>query len=285
MLTEPSWETPSLISLVQSLHETLAGLAEGWLEMGATSFSLWQKDEELLAQWPLACQPICNEPWIVAPVAWGNQSLGELRLTGLTGSSIESRLKAEAALLARIAILEAEMEEVAGELIEKQDTLLALYNLTNSMHSLSLEETLRSLVREASNLTNAQVGMAILSLSGGETLFVQASLEEENLNSGKVFVSQEMALNYFRHFQQDGRERLLNAQNARGRLPEGIENFYFVPISLQNKLVGGLALINRPGGFTSSEAKLVRALSQQGAAQLENVLLYRESLEQARFKT
>jgi sigma-B regulation protein RsbU (phosphoserine phosphatase) len=68
-------------------------------------------------------------------------------------------------------------------------------------------------------------------------------------------------------------------------LPLGIYNLCVSPIEVRGEIIGALGLINRPDGFSSSALQLIRAIVGQASAQIENVLLHQESLEQTKLQT
>jgi sigma-B regulation protein RsbU (phosphoserine phosphatase) len=252
--------------LLTSQHEQLAALAEGWLASGAESFSVWC-DNRLLARWPAEYTPAMHE--LVAPIRNGRRVLGELRVAGC-GGALQRRLDAEARLLARVGELEDDLEEMTAELIDAQDYLLALYDLTQLIRSqVGLADTLRSLAQAATRLLKTESTAALLLPA---IVHDPAPLLEDGAMLG-----------YFRQIQRSGRELLLAGPDA--ELPPGITSLCVVPIRIRGGIEAALGLVNKAGSFGAPELKLARAIAEQAGAQIEHALLHQERIEQARLHT
>jgi hypothetical protein len=139
--------------IIAGRRAALARLAAAWLESGARGVSLWQ-DGALVAAWPSDQLP---GDALTAPISRGRRVFGELRVAGVTGALARARLEADAALIGELAALDDEVDSVAAELIEAQDQLLALYRLNRATGSaLHIEDSLRSVAREAAGLLKAE---------------------------------------------------------------------------------------------------------------------------------
>ena len=104
----------------------LAALAESWLAGGATEFSIWNEDRAV-QRWPAT---ECDAPaTISAPIKIGARTIGQLRVSAPGYERFQGKLDAEAKLIARIIGQDQDLEQMAGELVEMQDQLLALYDL------------------------------------------------------------------------------------------------------------------------------------------------------------
>lgn len=161
-----------------------------------------------------------------------------------------------------------DIELLAANLVETQDQLLAMYDLTRATRShLGISETLRHLVAEAARLLRVR----------GAILYVAPTM----MQSPAGLLDERQLLDLFQVAQEIGRDLLLSASEA--PLPDGVEHLCVLPIQIRS-ITAGLALIDRPGGFTAPDLKLARAIAEQAGAQIEHALLYQENLEQARIQ-
>jgi sigma-B regulation protein RsbU (phosphoserine phosphatase) len=251
--------------LLSSQRTELAALARDWLACGAESFTVWS-DGRPLHGWPDGRAP--GTPTLLAPIRVGARVIGELRVAGLGGAAEQARLGAEARMLARVVGLEAEFEQMTAELVEAQDQLLAMYELTQATRShLTLGETLRRLAHEAARLVKSTGAMMLLAPA-----LVQYPA---------ALVDDLALLGYVERVRESGRELLLSASSAEV-LPDGLENILVVPIRVRGQITAALGLLNRLGGFLAPDLKLARAIAEHAGAQLEHAILYDERLAQAR---
>jgi sigma-B regulation protein RsbU (phosphoserine phosphatase) len=265
----------TLRSLVTSRREQLAAIAEAWLVAGASAFAVWSYGQPL-AEWPSGATNA--QPALVSSVEVPGATIGELRVVGLSGPVWQARLNADAALVSQLAAIEDELEGMTAELIESQDQLLALYDLTQSTRShLDIDQTLLSLAHESARLVKADQAALIFAAKGRQPTLAQYPPAPEGRDD---------LLGLFRQLLSSGRDYVLNRPQRTMAFPADIDNLLFVPITIRGAQSAGLALINKSyGDFTSPDLKLARALSDQAGAQIENVLLYQETLEQAKLKT
>lgn len=176
----------------------------------------------------------------------------------------------EAVLQTQLLQAERDVEELTAQLVETQDQLLAMYDLTRATRShLGLGETLRRLVAEAARLL--RVRCAVLFVTPTMVQHPASLLDERQL------------LALFQSAQTSGRDLLVSAPAA--QVPDGVTHLCILPIQIQGVMTAGLALIDRPGGYTAPDLKLARAIAEQAAAQIEHALLYQERIEQARIQT
>jgi len=265
-----------LAHLVSTHRAQIAAVADAWLQGGARSFSVWANGKRLAA-WPATAAP--DEPGLVAAALAGELLLGELRVAGLAGPAHQARLAADATLLSQWSRLEGEIDGMANELIEAQDQLLALYDLTRSTRSrLSIPETLHSVAREAARLVKTEAAAALLWPDDDSPAVVQHP-------PGRT--DESWILRVFAQGRARKREVLLQRDDTNSAgLPAGIDNIFLAPIQIGGKYTAALALINKSdGAFGSPDMKLARAIAEQAGAQIENVQLYQEKLAQTRLET
>ena len=214
----------------------LSALASSWLEAGATAFGLWSREQEL-AVWPAgASLARCD---LSAPIKSGSALLGELRLLGLSTAAARARLEAEAALLARLAHAEGELEIMTEQLIENRDQLLAPYDLAKATRSLELHQTMQSLAEETARLFRTGGAFAMLAPKTGAVVLAEHPhpvLDDETLKA------------LFQAAQEGERAMLFGHGERDEALPEGIDNLCLAPIQVQGEITAMLGVFNKPVG-------------------------------------
>lgn len=241
----------------------LAALAATWLQSGAEAFSVWTSGR-LLASWPANYQP--QAPALRAPIELGGHVFGELRLDGMPCATAAEQLRAEAGMVARMIELEADLQQMTAELIDTQDQLVAMYDLTQATRShLSIVETLRGLAYEAARLVKTD-GAALL-------------LGPAIVQHPSDLVDEQQLQGYYQQVQRRERELILSGTDH--QLP-GVDSVCMLPIWINGSIGAALCLLNHPGGFSAPDLKLARAIAEHAGAQLEHALLHQERLAQAR---
>jgi sigma-B regulation protein RsbU (phosphoserine phosphatase) len=257
----------ALTSLLMSRRPYFEKLADYWLSTGATYFEL-AVNGSVLACWE---KPGCRNVSLVAPLEYGGDEIGWLKVYGLDDEVSHMRLKTDAEALEIQVRFEFELEMLTSELVQGQDQLLAFYELSRSMRRyLNPEDTLATLCSEAARLCNCQKAFAILTEPGKPASLV---------THPESFINVEQSLELLEKTIATGRPLVLNSGYA------GARNLLFLPILINNQPVAGLGLANHRQGFTAPLLKLAHAITQQGGAQLENSILYQETLAQARLKS
>jgi len=264
-------------NILKQQHEHFATLAETWLAAGATAVGVWSNGT-LLAQWPPSAPvPLSRDADLSAILCVGDIELGEWRVVGVNGSAAQQRLHTDMQMLANLIRLEDDLEDMTAELVESQDQLLSLYDLARSTRNhLDVPQTLRSLARITARLVNVQASFMLLDAP---------SIGLEMVSHPVALVSNEVLLDLFHRVQESRSELLLDTRSPAGELPGGIYNVCVAPILVGGAVIAALGLLNRPDGFTSPALQLVRAIAGQASAQLENVLLHQETLEQTKLQT
>jgi sigma-B regulation protein RsbU (phosphoserine phosphatase) len=262
-----------LVSLLSSQYGRFSALAEAWLALGASAFGVCQ-DGRPIRYWPSAHR--LARPSIAAPIMRGDEELGELRVTGISGIAFEQRLRADAALIGYMLQLEQELQQMTADLVMSQDQQLALYRLTQTMRDhVTVEESLRAVVAEAVRMVRARVGFAaFVPGRAGDPQLVQQpeqALPDEQL--------------WGVYWQGQSGEHELHLEDPGEAAPAAVGNLLFVPIRVRGSVMAGLGLANKPGGFGAPDIKLTRAIAGQAGAQIERMLLYQEMFDQAKLRT
>jgi len=260
-----------LTMLLNARYTHFTNLAETWLAAGATAFGIW-RDEHPLAHWPGICD--LYNPSLVAPIRLGEKIIGELRVTGITGAVAQNRLNAEAALISDLAQLEDELQRMTEELVASRDQLLGMYRLMPSMHNhITPEAILRNLLIETLRIIQAGSGFAIFVPVDRQPLLVQ--IPEAELDVKLIW-------RCFWHINAHAREGLFDRAHLPEDLPTDIQDLLFFPLRIRGAVIAGMGLINQPdASFTTADIKLGRAIADQISAQVENILLTRQTEEQS----
>lgn len=195
-----------------------------------------------------------SKPKVVAVLS--NQSLIQQQKTDRVTSD----------LLMRLLQMESDLDQLVGQLVETQDQLLAMYDLSKATRSdLRIDEILRRLAAEAARLVRTDC--AVLYVSSTMIQYPADLIDERSL------------LDLFHAAQASERDLIINASSA--QLPVGVENLCVLPFCVGEK-PAALALANRDSGFTAPDLKLARAIAEQASAQIERARLYQETIDQAR---
>jgi len=268
-----------LAAVLTMRRPQVEAMAQAWLLAGARAFGITSHGR-VLAAWPgPEAQPAAQiEPGalggLAAEVTADGWLLGELRVTGMAGAVAAARLAADATLLAQLAQQERELDAVAEELVGAQDQILALYDLARAARShLNLPETLSAPACETARL---------VATDGAAVLFVPDDGEPAWGWHGPGVPELATLLAAFRRLPADGRELILAGSEA----SHGC-NLLLIPVHVRQHTAAALALARGPGctAFASPEIKLAHAIAEQSGAQIENVLLYEETLARARLDT
>jgi len=277
MLTDGAGQERDIRSVLASQRGRLATLAETWLDAGARGYGVWAEGRSV-AHWP-AAGPAEEGAGLSAPIYVGRRVRGELRVSGLDSPAAQARLEVEAQMVSRLAQLVDELDEMTAALVDAQDHLLALYDLASSTRSqLGVPDTLRTLACEAARLAQAEGAFALL-VEPGRGPLVEHYPEP--------LVERKLLLGLFEQVQAKASALVLHGASVATVLEDvfGIRNLLFEPIRIRGNIIAGLGLLNKAGGdFGSPDLKLVQAIAEQAGAQIENVLLYQETLAQAKLQ-
>jgi sigma-B regulation protein RsbU (phosphoserine phosphatase) len=263
-----------LTTLLTARYAHFANLAETWLAAGATAFGIW-RDDQPLAAWPDVGD--LQTPSLVAPIRLGEKIIGDLRVTGITGAVVQGRLNAEAAIVSDLAQLEDELQRMTEELVASRDQLLGMYRLMPSMHQhITPDAILRNLLHETLRIIQARAGFAIFVAMDTQPLLMQ--IPEAGLDTQLIW-------RCFWHINSREWEGLLGRAHLPPDLPDDIQDLLFFPLRIRGAVIAGMGLINQPGtSFTTADIKLGQAIADQVSAQIENMLLTRQTEEQSRLQ-
>lgn len=263
-----------LAALLAAQHTYFDALAKSWLMDGASAFAVWANGEPK-AWWPK--NNMAEEPALREPLFVGGFTVGELRIVGPTNAATQARLRAEAELISQLIQSTQNLHVVTSELIDTQDQLIAMYDLTEAMRDyLDLNKVLEQLTREVARLVKVEATFVIVQKSDESWLIKQFPRPMMDLVSLKSMID---------IVRVTGHEYLLNEEDAANQAVN-FRNFLMMPIKLRGDMVAAVGLINKMNGeFLSPDIKLTRAIAEQAGAWIENAFLYQENLEKTKLQT
>jgi phosphoserine phosphatase RsbU/P len=262
-----------LVEVLATHYTHIASLAESWLAAGATSFGIW-KNERLLAHWPHDRVP--SQPAIAAPIYDGDLVVGDLRVTGVSGHHAGARLAAEAALVADLVRQEQELQALTASFVDSQNQLLALFETVQSIggHA-TIEDTLQCLIFEIQRTIGADHVFAIILSNTVQPMLVQSAQRLAEAAIWEIFWETHIG----------GNAQLLAPDDTRLALLPQVRDLLLVPVYHHRKGVSGLlGVATTTSRLKARDVKLAQVIVTMASSQLENALLYQETIAQARLQ-
>ena len=262
---------------VRARRRQLEALADIWLADGATRFAAVAADGTVLFDWPKSAE---SPPTLQlsCPIQIRRNLLGCLKLAGLDDAASEKRLAAQAALIGQFVQLDLDLAEMTQEVVDRQDELVALQDLTESTRSkVELPALTRSVLKQLTQLFGCELGFAIVEF---DQIFAEPIYQVPTTR-----LDAEIIRGWFSEVHASGDQLVVNRASTDIELPEHVENVLVAPLFIRGEILAAIGLVNKRGGdFTYPNRKLFTAVSQQFAAQIENALMYHESVHQAKLK-
>jgi len=211
-----------------------------------------------------------------APIRLNGAEIGELQVAGIGTSAAEALLRSEAGLVSRLARMEKELKGMTARLIDTQDQLLAMYDLTEATRNqLDMGELLRQLAYKTAQL-GATEGSFLMMKQEDNSLFIEYYPDP--------LLDEEIMRSCLQKVQKTESELLLNLSETEYS-KAGLRNLLFVPIRIQGEITAALGLINkRDGDFYAPDTKLARVIAEHAGSRLEHLVLYKESLDQTKLQ-
>ncbi|MCU0513588.1 MAG: SpoIIE family protein phosphatase [Anaerolineae bacterium] len=246
----------------------LSRLAEYWHTLGASAFGILEADE-VVAEWawpaPVVTERLVSRYTISYPG-------GALRLFVSSSSSSpehQPRLETDAVLVRELLRLEYELSVMTDELVQKQDQMLALYDLTRALRSeVGVEGIMQIIVQEASRIL--QSGGSFCRLVSPDHL-VQHPAGRLPAAHVRAWCEQVMTQ----------RSRLLLEAGA---APD-VEGLLSVPVWMEGEVRAILGVFDRADGFKSPDIRLLQAIAELVGSKLEHAMMYERTLAQERINT
>jgi sigma-B regulation protein RsbU (phosphoserine phosphatase) len=259
----------------RAIETQVEAIARAWLMAGASALILCQ-DGHIVWRYPAEARP--ERAALEATIDAYPLAGCVLQVAGLSGTVAQARLDTDSRLLTEFLVREEELDRMTAELIDRQDQLLALYDLTRATRNhLSVEETLLALAVESVDLMDARAASVLLTLPGTEPIAV---------HQPDAYLPWEALLACDGQVRETQREMLVDSSATEGATPGSPRHLLLAPLIVRDAIAGSLIVVDRSSGaFTAADLKLARAMADQTSAQLERVLVYREGLAQARINT
>ncbi len=262
---------PTIIAAQRPHFQALAG---AWLDGGANSFVVVFENKPI-AWWPTHADP--SRVTLVENLWLGRKKIGELRVDGPNSRAARAQLQAEAVLLSSLIESSNNLNSVTSQLIDTQDQLLAMYDLTQTMREdVDFNKMLYQLASETTRLVKVDAAFMMVQKTGQPWLIEESpasAFKPETIESLLALV------------QETGHDLLLSGEEAREQF-SNFRNLLLLPIQIRSSAKAALGLVNKTGGdFLSPDIKLARAIAEHAGARIENALLYQRNLEQAKLQT
>lgn len=263
-----------LANILKSQRKHFNVIAETWLNTGASAFTVWA-DGALLARWA-GRTTFIGTP-IIAPIYLGATQIGELRVFGTNLGDLQMRIETDAHLISHMAHLEQNLDGMTSRLIDTQDQLLALYDLTRATRNyLDITDLLQQLAKSAVRLVKTKGAFVLLDTpekTPWTAHYPNPILPESDLRL------------YLQQLQASSHEEALYWDKVLNNMGEH-SSLLMIPIEIRGSVIAALGLLDKTKGeFTSPDRKLALAIAEHAGAQIENVLLFQANLEQTRLET
>ena len=232
-------------------------IARAWLGAGYSAFGVWAHDVAIEC-WPAGTAPPAPDVVADVPGAFPGIRIG---LVGSPTPGASERLKADAAVIGQMATVEADMDAMTAELVDRQDELLAIYDLIRSTRSqLDLHLTLGTLARQMARLLKASLGFAMVRTANGQHLLAATPpgwIDGDTIQSVLDGV-------------QGGtpRDLLLPPPMFAGRSSGSARYVLALPVSV-GKAFAGIGVGRESGPFTAPAVKLALAIAEQAGAYID----------------
>ncbi len=263
-----------LTNILALQHPHFGAIAQAWLLSKAEAFIV-MANGEVLASWPPYAD--ANGITLESDIWVGHSKIGKLCVVGLQGEEAQARLQAQAALIAAIVQSTSVLRDVTTKLIDTQDQLVAIYDLTQAMRKeIDLDKVLKSLLYETARLV--KLGAAFIIIQRSNEPWITHQYPEETLDMITLKGMLELV---------DKTEQylLLSEEDEKGN-GLAFRNLLLLPIPLHEENQATLGFVNKlDGDFLFPDIKLAQAIADNVGARIENALLHNNRLKQAKMQT
>ncbi|MBV7363796.1 GAF domain-containing protein [Actinomycetaceae bacterium TAE3-ERU4] len=158
----------------------------------------------------------------------------------------------------------------------------------NLASKLDVTQVLQGFVRQACSLASTEFGaLAVLNIRGEMVMMVTQNIDDE---VAQLMQDSTLGNELLLALPESGALIVNNPHDDSGaiQLPKSapeIDNYVCLPLELNQQIFGWLFLANRQGGFSSTEADNLLALSSAAAVAVENARLFTQSQQKQRWIT
>ncbi|MFZ5878774.1 MAG: PP2C family protein-serine/threonine phosphatase [Chloroflexota bacterium] len=257
-----------LADYLESHRPQFAALADAWLRVGASCVRLLDGDA------PLACHPEGGAT-VPHPLTVHSRTSGlVLELHGVDAAAWLPTAAITFDLFDNLLNSDAELESLTAALVETQDRLVALYELSQATRrKLDIPTLLDLLLEQACHLLEVNGGFTVLLQPGQPALIHQKGnnlLSDDHIHVAATLYRRDTSKHTFKEA---------------GTLPIGLRNVMMVSLPVREQVFAALGVYNKSGDFTSPDIKLAQSIADHIGAQLENAFLHEEALAHARLET
>jgi phosphoserine phosphatase RsbU/P len=258
----------------------LTSLANVWLAEGATAATISINGIPVvsLQSGVAGANGVIGQAQVTAPILWQGQLAGEIRIMGDIGEAARARVAAEAQLVGLLLEAEADLASMTDQLIETQDHLLAVYDLgTLARRPMRLAERLLALTEAAGRLLNVEGTAIVLASDGKGPVAAQYPLGAQD---------EAWLLALLPSVTSPDRSVLWQGAARPRTLPDRVQSLLMAPLGSSSHAQGVFVFwSDRPERFASPDSKLAHAIAEHAGVQIENALLQRDRIAQARLET
>lgn len=249
-------------------RKTFHSLAAGWVRVGATCVQLRREDHVLISypEGAAAAGPVLR--------AVSRTSNLVLHVYGMAETHWEATAESMMDIFASLLSADTDMDSLTAALVETQDRLVALYELTQSTRrTLDVPTLLDLVIQQSKHLLDVDGGFVVLKEKDKKAIVHQVS--DRPLHPAHVEAAAAL-------FRRDPSRHIFKDSET---LPAGLRNVMMVSLPVRDELFAAVGLFNKTGNFTTPDIKLAQAIAGHIGAQLENAMLHQEAMERTRLET
>jgi len=258
--------TSEFESWMRGLSRELKLMGQAWRNAGADALVILHNDH-VLASYPRDYEFDRDATMLKAPWRLGDEIL-LLCAVGTRDTHLQTRLFADASLMARIITRENDIMQLSDEVIQYQDRLLILYELNQQLqYQTKLQHILHILAEQTQRLLDVYHVFIIIDPRSETPQLAQV---------GDGFIPPYAMSGWYS--EMDSHEQYMLMESS---VP-GTSQLMLMPIETDNAIPGIIGLIRKSGSFSMPEIKMTQAIVEQGSAHIQKAFLVQERLQQER---
>jgi len=225
---------------------------------------------------------LLTDGWTVLPVRDdAGQAAAYLGTRTAGRSEMAHLIQAQAITLGQLLQRERELHDMTGELADTYDQLMAMYEVSDATRSyFKLDNTLESVLRIAVRLSQVQHGFVATESDDGEVCCITYAWPP----------MQDKALIHvmYQAVSRWGHPVVCNTASTTDDVLPGVceigERCLVTPVSIDDRVVGVIGLLDKGTDFTSADRKLLDALAGEVGTILERARLQQQLVHQERMR-